>query len=284
MPIRFPLLLTGPLTMFPLRAFPDASQVFQSDEGAGMGVKNPLTDGVVRIQLEPSLSPGQLDTFSGGRASAFLPKSFLKSRHMVGALAYLLSAVELAAIIRGRHRGKVALAHVNAHNLGSRRGRWVGDLDLQGNQQVEALLALVIPELGRANGCPGMQQRHMFGIPLIGQNQAPDGSQDAHALARFQGIIAAITVGERGGNIPGGAIQALKALFGVALRSGFRVLVPLRPERLIGGPNLTRDIAGHLGRNPKQRPNVSIRRLLWPVCFARLAMLNSITTPGVQSY
>jgi hypothetical protein len=65
-------------------AVPDAGQVFQADETVGVGIQDALTDRMVRIQLQPSLSLAQDHASSGRTASAFLLKSFLEAGIMVG--------------------------------------------------------------------------------------------------------------------------------------------------------------------------------------------------------
>ena len=48
----------------------DASQFFQPDEGLRMGRQDAFADGVVGIQLEPSLSLAERDSAARGAASA----------------------------------------------------------------------------------------------------------------------------------------------------------------------------------------------------------------------
>jgi hypothetical protein len=49
----------------------------------------------------------------------------------------------------GCHGSQVALPHINAHDLTSHRRVGVGYLNFDGDQQVEPLFVLVIPEFGR---------------------------------------------------------------------------------------------------------------------------------------
>src|SRR5215469_16039233 len=65
------LLLARLLAVLALGAVTNAGQVFQADKRPGMGVHNPLTDGVIGIQLQPSLSLCQRDFAPCGAASAF---------------------------------------------------------------------------------------------------------------------------------------------------------------------------------------------------------------------
>src|SRR5579871_5595412 len=63
-PVGSSLLLAGPLAVLALGSLANAGQVFQPDEGRGMGLQDVRTDGVVGIQLKPSLSSAQPDTLS----------------------------------------------------------------------------------------------------------------------------------------------------------------------------------------------------------------------------
>ncbi len=83
MPIGPALLLACLFALLPLGPLADMGQVFQADETVGVGIQNALTDSVVGIQLQPSLSPADGDAPSCCRASAFSLESLLQAGIMV---------------------------------------------------------------------------------------------------------------------------------------------------------------------------------------------------------
>lgn len=180
------LLLRGFFAMSALRSVSNVGQVLQADEGRGMGIQDMLADDVVILLFQPSLSQGQLDTFPDSRAGALLAQAFLQPRHMIGLLAYLLSAVELAIILRGRYGGKIALPNVNADHLTIRLRHWVWRLYRQGHQQVEALPATVIPEFRFSDVCCRAQEREMFVVAPIGQLRCSERSKLLWRRFEFQ--------------------------------------------------------------------------------------------------
>src|SRR5215469_13927771 len=111
-----------------------------------MGRQDAFAEGVVGVQLQPSLSLAQRDSAARGRASAFSLKSFLQAGVMVRLVAALLSRIELSPVVQRRYGSQVALAHIDAYDLVlTCRGR-IRCGDGQRDQQEEALFALVIPE------------------------------------------------------------------------------------------------------------------------------------------
>jgi hypothetical protein len=143
-------------------------QVFDANERVGMAGDNLLADGVIGVQLQPSLSLRQRDATPGGAASAFPLKSFLQAGIMIYSLAYLLSTIELG-VARGRgNRGQITLAHIDADHLIRVHGHRIRTIDHHRHQQVEALFALVIPQLGSPEMGPVLlQKRHVLLIPLV---------------------------------------------------------------------------------------------------------------------
>ena len=77
------LLAAGPRAALPLAAVADAGQVFQADHTAGMGSQDVRTDGMVGIQLQPSLSLADGDATPGGGASALSLKTLLQTSVVV---------------------------------------------------------------------------------------------------------------------------------------------------------------------------------------------------------
>src|SRR5215469_8892453 len=102
-----------------------------------MRLYDTLTDDMVGIQLQPSLSLRQRDSASGGAASASSLKSLLQASVMVGLLPDLLSTVELGAAGGGCYGGQIALANIHSHHRGQPLGGGSGGFNLDGYQQVE---------------------------------------------------------------------------------------------------------------------------------------------------
>src|ERR1051326_5396693 len=146
--------------MFPLRTIPNAGELFQPDTSVRMGVQDVFSDRMVGIQLEPSLARADGDTSPRGAASAFSLKSFLQAGVMVRLVADLLSTVEPGAVVEGGHGGQIALPDVHAEHL--RRSFWrrIRGLEGEGDQQEEALLAPIIPEVRSAKAGALLEQRH----------------------------------------------------------------------------------------------------------------------------
>src|SRR5579871_6104119 len=282
MPVDSPLLLCGFLTMFALGPVSNASQVFQADETLGMSAQDVLTDRMIGIQLQPSLSLADDDASSCGRTSAFLLKPLLEAGVMVSFGAYFLSTVELCSIVQRGNGGKIAVPHIDPDNGGMALRRGVRDVHFQRNEQVEAPLAPIIPEFSCPDGCPHCEPGHMLVIAVVGQNQPPDGGQDTHPLALFQRIIAAITVGECGRDILGWRIQSLKPLFGIAQAAGLRVLPSPGPQGFIGSSHLPGDVTGHLSRNAKLAAYIIVGFFLQTQRIAGLAMRKGVLADKIQ--
>ena len=98
---------------------------------------------------------------------------------MVRLGAVLLSRIELCSIVQGGHGGQVPLPDVHANHLPLAFRRRVRRLEGEGDQQEEALLAPVIPELGSANGRALLQKRHVAIPALVGDVDPSHKRQDA---------------------------------------------------------------------------------------------------------
>ena len=276
------LLLRGLFAVLPFGALTNARQLFQANKTVGMGVQNVLTDRMVRVQLQPSLSLAQEDASSCRAASAFLLKSFLESGVVVGFGSYCLSRVELGAIVQRGNGGKIALAHIHTNNARMALRHGIRRLDGQAYQQVEAFPGLVIPEFGFPKRCRLPQQGNVLGIALVGQHHAPGAGQETHALLGLEGVVVPIDVDQGGRNVVGGRIQALKPLFGVAQTARFGMLPGLGPQGFVGGSHLPGNTACHLGRQAKPGAHIRIGRFLEALAITRLAMGERVGTDIVQ--
>src|SRR6266516_1985609 len=93
------LLLAGFLAMRALRALTDVCQVFQSDDAVWVRVHNAITDTVVAILLQPSLSSTNDDQSSCSRTSAFLLQPLSQSRIVIGFGTYSLAGIEMTVVL-----------------------------------------------------------------------------------------------------------------------------------------------------------------------------------------
>src|SRR2546428_1110549 len=115
---------------------------------------------------------------------------------------------------------------------------WVWTFDLKGDQQIELLAWLVIPELGGSNLCPMSDQFHMLVVPCVGDDDPSREGQDADLLLFLEAVIFAILVLDGGRNILGGLIQALIAFLGPACLAISRVVLDLAPQALVGSSHV----------------------------------------------
>ena len=201
---------------------------------------------------------------------------------MVRLVADLLAREELGAVVQGRHRGQVALPDVHTEHLVLAFRRRVGRLEGEPDQQEEALLAPVIPELGSADGGSRLEQGYVAAVALVGDVNPSRQRQEAHLLAGAQRVVAAQIVGEGRRQVMRRFVQPLEAASGVAQATGFGVLPGLGPQRPIGAAHLARHVAGHLGGQAKLAAQVVIRRLLQTLAAARLAVGKGVGADKIQ--
>ena len=192
------LLLAGTLSMLALRPFANMCQVLQANDGMWVLIDNAATDLVVAVSFQPSLSSADDDESPGSGASAFLLQPLSQSRIMVGFGSYAFARIEGRLILDGRRDGQIALADIDAHHRAVLLGRWILSLDLQGHQQVELFLGLVIPELSRPEMGTVLDQGHMVVVSGVGHDHSSIERQDAHVLVCLEAVIMAQLIGQGG--------------------------------------------------------------------------------------
>src|SRR5258708_40293863 len=89
-----PVLLASSLA--PLRAFTDAGEFFQADQGVRIGGDNGFRDGVINLQFQPSLSSAERDPSPRCGASAFFLQAFTEPGVVVSTRPDAFSRVEPA--------------------------------------------------------------------------------------------------------------------------------------------------------------------------------------------
>ena len=112
------LLLAGFLAMLALGALTDVCQVFQSDDAVWVRLHNAMTDTVVAILLQPSLSSTDDDQSSCRGTSAFLLQPFSQSRIVIGFGTYSLAGIEMTVVLSIGTHSQVPLSNVNTNHVG----------------------------------------------------------------------------------------------------------------------------------------------------------------------
>src|SRR5260370_23741985 len=123
MPVALPLLPRNalgalpvwvPVVGTPFGAFADVGQVFQADDAVWVRVHDAMTDQMIAILFQPSLSSTNDDQSSCGGTSALFLQPFSQSGIVIGCGAYSLTGIEMAVVFRiGRDR-QVPLSDIDA--------------------------------------------------------------------------------------------------------------------------------------------------------------------------
>jgi hypothetical protein len=281
-PVGSSLLLARLFALLPLGALANVGQVFQADEAVWVAVHDAPTEHMVANLLQPSLPPGDHDQSPCGRTGAFVLQPLSQSRVMIGFGPHLFPAIEGGAVIQTCHHRQIALPYVYTDDPLVRFGCGVGHLHFQGNQQIEPLLGFIVPEFGRADLGPVLEERHVLVEPLVRQDDAPTERQDADLLASLQTVVPVVIVGQRRGDVVGCLVQPFVALLGESRLALLRVLSGLGPQALVGGPHLAGDVAGHLSGEPKPHANFIVALTLQPLLVALLAVCKRVARDVVQ--
>src|SRR5229473_3731438 len=276
------LLLAGLLAMRALGALADVCQVFQSDDAVWVRVHNAMTDTVVAILLQPSLSSTDDDQSSCGGTSAFLLQPFSQSRIVIGFGTYSLAGIEMTVVLSIGAHSQVPLSHVNTHHVGMILRGWLISLNLKREEQVELLVRLIIPELRSPDMGALLDERHVFGVARVGNNHTPLQGEKTHLRIFLQAVVAMVVVGQGRRDILGRGIQALVTFLGLARQTLCSIVLHLCPQGLIGGPHLARDVTSHLGWQMILRAYLVIAVSLQSTSTTHLAMRVRIPTDKVQ--
>src|SRR6266581_3662645 len=232
--IGLALLFCGGSAMLAPGALSDVRQMLQTDDRMGVPGHDAFGNDMIGVLLQPSLPTRYRHQSSGRRAGAFLLKTLPQSCVMIGFGDHLLPSMERAISPRGR--GDSQIANSNVHTCYSRKGlgRGVSYLKLKGHQQVELLLGLVIPELGRSDVGPFLDESDMLGIARVGNDDTAFQGQNTHVLLTLEAVILAVLVGQGGRDIFGSLIKPFVAFLGFARCALLIVLLDLCPQRLVG--------------------------------------------------
>ena len=151
--VRTALLLTRFLASLPSCAFPNVRQMFQSNDAMRVLVNDASRNGMIGLQLQPSLSSTDLHQAARSGTSAFVLQPFSQPRIMIGFGAYRLARIEggLASCVGSNC--KIALPYINPYRIRMHFWRGVCYFHLKAHQQVEVFMGLVVPQFGGSDGC-----------------------------------------------------------------------------------------------------------------------------------
>lgn len=280
--VRSPLLLRGPLAAPALRVLADMGQVFQADHAGRMRVHDSPTDPVVHSLLQPSLPSGDHDEPPCRMTGAFLLQPLSQPRIVVGFGPYRLARKERRPVVQARHHRQVALPDIDPDDLVLALRRGVGNLHLQRDEQIELFAGLVVPQFGRADGGPALQEGHVLAVARVGHDDPTAQGEQADPLAFLQAVVAAVVVGQGGGDVVGSRVQPLVALPRQPGFAGCLVRARLRPQALVGRPHLAGHVAGHLRGQPVDRPYLIVALTLQGALVALLTMRKGVPRDEVQ--
>lgn len=276
------LLLGSAFALAPFRPFVDICQIFQPDDTVWMCVNNTPGDGMICLQLQPSLSSADDYQPTGSRTSAFLLQSFSQARIVIGFSAYRLARIEGCLVLGGGCDGKVSLSYVHTYNHLVTLGSWVCFLNLKTDQQVELLVRFVIPELGRANRRSLVDKSDVLIVSRVVDDHPPLQGQDTHQLPWLETVVPMIVVGKGRRNVLGCGVQSLVMLPCFTRFAQSSVLSDLRPQGFIGRSDLTRYVAGHLRGQLVGSADIDVGLFLQALLVTHLAVRISIARCEIQ--
>src|SRR6266487_3128355 len=280
--IGLALLLARLFAPFARDAFSDVCQLFQADETVWVLGHDTLRDFMIGVLLQPSLPSTDGKKPSGCGTGAFLLQTLSQSRVMVGFGNNGFSSVEGKITCGGRGHSQVTDTHINTYHTGMGLRCWVCCLDFQANKQVELLAGLVIPELCGSNMSALLNKRNVGIIASVGHNDTPLQRQNTHPLRCLEAIVLAMLVSQRRRDVLRSLVKPFIAFLGDTCFAGCCILLHLRPERLVGGPDLAGHATGHLGWQMKTGTYLVVRPILQGDRVTLFAMLICIATHIVQ--
>jgi hypothetical protein len=282
MPVRSALLLCGFLPMRALGALANVRQVFQANHAVWVLVHYAPADLVVGRLFQPSLPSANDHQSPGSGTGAFVLQPLSQAGIVVRFGPDPFAAIEGRATLKLCCDRQIALTYIDTDHLLVGFGGGICYLDLKGNQQIELLAGLVIPEFSRSNMRTVLHESKMLLIARVGDHHAPFQREDAHLVVWFQAVVAMVVISQRWGDIFGSLVQALVTLLGDASLAISSVLLHLGPERLVGSSDLARNVTSHLGRQMIHSTYFCIGFALQPFLIALLAMRKRVERDIVQ--
>src|SRR6516164_8524428 len=130
--VALPIIL--PLSFLAPGALSNTGEVFQPNQGMRMLLDDLFGNGMIGLQLQPSLSLCDALQATFRPASAFLLQAFAQSRVVIGLVSYSFACREGWLPCRSRGHGQIANADIHADDLAQLHTSWLIDANLQGNE------------------------------------------------------------------------------------------------------------------------------------------------------
>ncbi len=228
--VRFALRACSFLALLAFGTLTDICQVFQSNQTVWVSGHDALGDHMIGVLLQPSLSSANHDKSSCRGTSAFFLKTLSQSRIVVGFGDKRFARIEGLFSSCGAADSQVADSDIHTDYPCMRFGCGRGSLDLQGDEQVELLAWLVVPQFGSSNLSPFLDESQMFLVSGVADNHPSRESQDREMLVRLEAIVLLILVGQSRRNVLWGLVQPFVAFLGQTGEAFFGILLDLRPQ------------------------------------------------------
>src|SRR5438128_1285320 len=148
---------------------------------------------------------------------------------MVGFVPHSFSRVKACLACGSGGHSQIANADIDPDDFGKLFTGWLCYVDGEGNEQIERLLLLVIPEFRVTDGGSGSDEGDMLIIALVGDADASTQGADADPAVALKGVIPLIGILHRRGTVLGRLVQALKAFFGDLSPTMLHILLEFRP-------------------------------------------------------
>ena len=144
---------------------------------------------MISVLLQPSLSSTHRRKATGCATSAFFLKALSQSCVMVGFGSDTFARGEGAISLRGAGDCQIAQTHIHTDDLLMHFWCGIVCLNLKTDQQVEALLGLVIPEFGGSDLGTLLDEIKVVVVAGIGDDHPPIQRQDADVLVFLETVV-----------------------------------------------------------------------------------------------
>src|SRR5260370_34130691 len=180
--LSFPLLAGRFLALLAFRSLTDVCQVLQPNQAVWVLCHDAFGDDMIGVLLQPSLPSTDDDESSRCGTGAFLLQTFSQSRVMVGFGNNGFARMESTLPLGGRGHRQVTHTDINPNDAPLCLWGWLCYLNFQGDEQVELLVGLVVPQLGSTKLGTMRDLGNMCIITRVGDNHTPGVRQDARLL------------------------------------------------------------------------------------------------------
>ncbi len=265
------------------RSVSDIGQVLQAQKRVRMSTHESLTHDMIGVGFQPSLPSTHHHQAAGSGTGAFSLQTLSQACVMIGLLNDAFPGME--GLLTPSRSGycQIAQTHVYTDDAGMRFGSWRLYFHVQGDEQIELLAGLVIPQFRRPDMSAALYQSNMLGIRRVGKHNAALQGQDAHTVLSLETVVMPKLIGQSRRDKLGSLVQALIAFLGHTRLALCSVLPDLRPQGFVGGSHLTGDTTGHLSRYLEASAYLIVGAILQPDLVAHLAVLKCVAGDIVQT-